>query len=142
MASLQQRINDSAGGYHEKGQIAGVWDVNRTVRPARYELCLFLNQTWMQSHPDSYSCFATRIQESWWSALGLLPSHDTYHASDLVSTHKDEAVSISQQHDFLLVQKQLSHVYKQIINHLMLDQPLTASDILGRGAFRPEGKPC
>ncbi|TCT61642.1 hypothetical protein [Vibrio crassostreae] len=141
MASLQQRINDSAGGHHEKGQIAGVWESNITTRPARYELCLLLNQTWMQSHPDSYSCFTTRIQESWRSTLGLSSSLDSYPASGLVSTLKAEAVSINQRQDFLLVQKQLSHVYKQIINHLMLDKPVVTGHSLGCGVFKPEVKP-
>ncbi|MFA0210002.1 hypothetical protein AB4431_02325 [Vibrio artabrorum] len=142
MASLQQRINDSADGHHEKGQIAGVWESNITTRPVRYELCLLLNQTWMQSHPDSYSCFTTRIQESWRSTLGLSPSLDSNPASSLVSTLKAEAVSINQRQDYLLVQKQLNHVYKQIINNLMLNKPVVTGHSLGCGVFRPEAKPC
>ncbi|KIF47899.1 hypothetical protein [Vibrio owensii] len=61
--TLQQSINDFADGFHEEGQLYGVWELEQTDKVDVYALALMVSFDWMRSHPESHQRLNHQIQK-------------------------------------------------------------------------------
>ncbi|EHK0753074.1 YagK/YfjJ domain-containing protein [Vibrio parahaemolyticus] len=131
MDTLQQSINDFADGFHEEGQLHGVWELEKMEKVDVYALALMVSLDWMRSHSESHQRLNHQIQKHWQQVLSLSPTHDYHDAPFLMVAPKQDELVIDQVQSFLIAQKQVNMAYKRILNHLSLDRPTAAQSPLG-----------
>ncbi|HAV1332835.1 TPA: inovirus-type Gp2 protein [Vibrio parahaemolyticus] len=133
MSTLQRSINDFADGFHEEGQLHGVWELEQADKVNVYALALLVSLDWMQSHSESHLRLNHQIQKHWQQVLPLSPAHDYHNAPFLIAAPKQDELVIDQKQSFLIAQKQVDSAYKCILNHLNLDRPMVTHSLLGSG---------
>ncbi len=137
MGKLQTHINAKQSGYHELGQLCGVWErqLTKNCKGNKYSLALMVNLDWMKSHPDSHQLLKKKIQAHWQHALGLTPQSTYYNESFMLQVPSQDDIVIKQSNTFLIIQKQLNMAYKRIVTHLGLDPVREKKSFLDGGAW-------
>ncbi|MCG9702690.1 hypothetical protein L1D19_21725 [Vibrio natriegens] len=137
MDKLQTHFNAIRGGYHELGQLCGVWERQSTNngKGNKYSLVLIVNLDWMKSHPNSHKSLKKQIQVHWEHALGLTSKSAYHNESFMLRVPSQDDIVIRQSNTFLIIQKQLNMAYKRIVTHLGLDPIREKKSFLDGGAW-------